>query len=130
MISESFLVFNIFFLVPVILINGLIQLIFYYKFKLRNRWNLFDWIFLLFPGIIYSILYDLRIHQLITGDGKSLANIVEIYIMILLSVIFFLLKKIMTKNKPSDAKKYSIIIMTVMLLITIIIEIFFPGLQE
>jgi len=95
------------------------------KFK---TWNLYDWLILVCPGPLYSILYFFRFEKLF---GESLGNIFNPVILSFCVAEIFLAKcLILQKKEINKDKTLSKIIFILALLLTYAFYFLMPSLPE
>jgi hypothetical protein len=88
-------------------------------------WHIADVLMLLFPGLIYLIIYAIRIDRLILNPKRLGSLSGPIWLGIVCGVIF-LIRCILAKKMPAYSKKIASIALMVMLIITIGIAILTP----
>jgi hypothetical protein len=116
----------LFYIVPVLIVNGLIYLIFRFKFKLTD-WYVYDLIIMIVPGMLHSVSFLFDIHF---GRPQCMPTFfIKLYILIISNIIVFLIRTVMCLKKPENSKKYSVLGMVFYFLLALVITIFFPNLN-
>lgn len=126
---ETFIDINTIYLLTAVPFTVIIFLIFRVSFKV-TKWHMTDLFTVLHPGILYALLYMNRFHRLI-GITKSLGNIITESIFIGIGCgLIFLVRAILGKKFPNDSKKFSLLGILLMVVLTVCVYIFTPSLPE
>lgn len=126
---EAFLFINAIYLLTATILTAIIFLIFRFLLK-EKTWYLTDLFMVLFPGILYSVLYITRLHRLI-ANSKTLSNlIVELIVIGLGCGATFFLRAMLGKKFPNYSKKFSLLGILLMVVLTVSVYIFTPSLPE
>ena len=125
---ETFLICNVLYWPTVFLLIGTVFLIFRFILKAKT-WFVTDVIAIPVPAVLWPTLYELRLHRLL-GHSKTLSNLLEpIWIGILCSVVF-LLRSLLARKYPGYSRRISLYALLAMVLVTVAVYLFTPGLPE
>ena len=123
MYAEAFLTLNLLYLGAMLPIAVLIFLIFRFGLRMKE-WYRLDLIAVLAPGVLYWLL-DESVNR-----GKTLANLVEpIWIGFLCGGIF-LVRCVIARRYPDRSRRISLYALGAMVLVTVAVYLFTPGLPE
>ena len=104
-------------------------IVFSYILKTK-KWFKSDIGFVVFPGILYWAMESFRIYKYL-GYSKTLANLVfELECLAAISFVLFLVRSLLGKYYLSRAKNISYLSLVIILVVTILIFIFTPPMQE
>lgn len=124
---EGVLVQNSLYFITIITVICIFSCIFKY-FSNFKTWNLYDWLILVCPGPLYSILYFFRFEKLF---GESLGNIFDPVIISFCVILLWVAKSvILIKSDITRNKIFSIITLIVALLLTFSLYYLMPSLPE
>lgn len=126
---DAFLIINTIYLIPAIILSTTIFFIFKFRFKIKI-WYLSDIFIVLSPGNLYFILDRIRLERFL-GSSKSLGNIITELISIGIGCgLIFLLRAILGKKFPNNSRKFSLLGILLMVILTVCVYIFTPSLPE
>lgn len=125
---EAFIGFNAIYLLTAVPLTVIIYLIFRLYYKV-TEWYYTDLFLIIMPGNLYLILDKADLDKLL-NISKSLGNMVELMFIGIGCGLIFLLRAILGKKFPNYSRRFSLLGVLLMVVLTVFVYIFTPSLPE